>query len=524
MNNHNNKSNFRAGMDWWPFYLFSISTYLYIGIWREIFIHGGVVLDSNFMHRNFWSMGDNLFVYLFASLICVTFVWLILGALYLFCKFRGKAQRKIYINTVSWIFAVHMTLYVLTRHPVKNFNSQFSPWLIAATALILIAVVYRYRRIFNTILIIGLIVISPFSIFVVGNVLANAFALSAESPSVFSHEKPLAPHNKTRANGHRVVWIIFDEWDYRQAFEDRHPELKTPTLDDLLESSFHATNAQQPGPTTTFSIPTYFTGRTVKNSKVNFKDDMSIQYQGETEFVRWSRQPSIFKYASDLKLNTAILSHRWVNYCRMIHSFVQTCWDSGRWWNGQKTSLFSAAIKFFPSFTGYYPIIGKSLFPTLAHENVDYVNEFKKFHSVAITAAANPKYDFVFLHWMVPHFPFFYDIKKQELASHDKGESSYYENLALVDSILSSTIKKMQKEKIWANTTLILTSDHHLRTSGNTDDRVPLIIKLANTTSSYTYTKPFNTKVVHDLLRAGVSDKLESVNDITAIIEKDTGN
>ena len=46
----------------------------------------------------------------------------------------------------------------------------------------------------------------------------------------------------------RVVWIIFDEADYRMIFEQRPASLEMPEFDRLREESLSANNAISPGP------------------------------------------------------------------------------------------------------------------------------------------------------------------------------------------------------------------------------------------------------------------------------------
>jgi hypothetical protein len=66
----------------------------------------------------------------------------------------------------------------------------------------------------------------------------------------------------------RVVWIIFDEWDYRLTFVDLDAGLRLPEVERLAREAFAADQALPPGPETPISIPAYFTGRPVKQVSV----------------------------------------------------------------------------------------------------------------------------------------------------------------------------------------------------------------------------------------------------------------
>ena len=58
----------------------------------------------------------------------------------------------------------------------------------------------------------------------------------------------------------RVVWIIFDELDYRRIFSNREPGLNLTHFDWLARRSVHATNANSPAGATLYSIPALLAG------------------------------------------------------------------------------------------------------------------------------------------------------------------------------------------------------------------------------------------------------------------------
>ncbi len=66
-----------------------------------------------------------------------------------------------------------------------------------------------------------------------------------------------------KAGAYRVVWVLFDEWDYRLTFEDRPPDLAMPELAALAGESVVARHAYTTGSDTGESIPSLVTGQQI---------------------------------------------------------------------------------------------------------------------------------------------------------------------------------------------------------------------------------------------------------------------
>jgi hypothetical protein len=70
--------------------------------------------------------------------------------------------------------------------------------------------------------------------------------------------------------------------------------------------------------------------------------------------------------------------------------------------------------------------------------------------------------DFVFLHWPIPH-PFgIYDPATGRVGAH--AESNYFDNLLLTDRTIGEVRQILESQGVWDEATVILTSDHSLRT------------------------------------------------------------
>jgi hypothetical protein len=117
----------------------------------------------------------------------------------------------------------------------------------------------------------------------------------------------LSPCHPVRASQPRVVWMIFDELDYRLAFEQRPPGVRLPALDRFREESICATNANSPGDNTTLSMPALISGRRLSAAEPASASDLSVTLADTGETNLWTHLPSVFEAAQEAGFNTALL-------------------------------------------------------------------------------------------------------------------------------------------------------------------------------------------------------------------------
>lgn len=506
----------------WPFYFFAVAVFIYFPKWREIFIFSGVYWNKDFFEVNWQNVIDSLYLYQFAGIICVLIIFGTLTLLYYFLKKSGTGREKVLINACAWVLAVHALVFIAARHPVKAFASAHqNPTGYAVVIILLciaVALIYRFRKIATGVLVWGTVIVSPVSVVIAGNILTNAVVLAGDPANLLGLDKPLASAPEVTEPQTRVMWLLFDEWDYGRTFEDRHPDLEMPVLDGLVDRSFHATNAMQISTRTLHAMPSMTLGREVTAFKFRNRDDFAIRYAGTKNMVPWREQNTIFHDAFDRGLKTALLS-QWISYCRLLHNILHVCWEDGNWWRGQLT-LWEAVTRFFPTFLGDYPWIGDSFSLKVAYANFQHGTEFKKFTKAVTGVATDPKIGLTYVHFMIPHPPFNYDMKRDAFVQEDRGYGSYHENLALLDRTVGQVREKMIEAGTWDDTIVILSSDHRLRIAGNSETRVPLIIKLPGKTEELRYDKPFKALVLHDILKAALSGELIDVHDIAEVIEE----
>src|SRR5258706_1205237 len=124
----------------------------------------------------------------------------------------------------------------------------------------------------------------------------------------------------------RVVWIIFDELDLRQAFLERVASVKLPEFDRLRGEALFAENAYPPHRITEMSLPSLLTGKMIAKVEPIGTDDLAIWLEGEPKPRRWSREPTTLSAASALGRNVDLVG--WYHpYCRVFSGLQRCYWE-----------------------------------------------------------------------------------------------------------------------------------------------------------------------------------------------------
>jgi len=305
---------------------------------------------------------------------------------------------------------------------------------------------------------------------------------------------PSPPLLHARADQPRVVWIIFDETDYRLAFEKRPANVRLPEMDRLRGESLCPDHAYPPSDSTLLSMPILISGQHMLAARNNGCDlDLTPAEGGAT--VNWSGMPSVFSEARELGVNTALVG--WYHpYGRMLggslnysSSYPFPLYEFGR------ATTFGGAVK-EQLFCLLEPICFRQI----------YIEDCEGSLADGAAVAANPDYGLVLLHLPPPHGPWVYLPEGKRFtwfgAAAPRG---YFNNLMLADDELGVLRRAMERAGQWAGSWVILSADHSWRASqcydGVRDYRVPFLVKSAGESHSMAYSHPFNTAVLtHDLI------------------------
>lgn len=341
----------------------------------------------------------------------------------------------------------------------------------------------------------------------------------------------------------RVIWIIFDELDYRVPFELKPIEL--PAFEKLKSESLTATAAKSPADDTLEAIPSLLTGKIVEKAEPIGKKDLFLTFTDRTS-AKLSETDDIFTDVKNLGGNTAVIG--WYHpYCRLAGKPLSVCkWEGENFSKNQ--SVFEAMLGNVKDLSEHLPFVAnqkllmqakgfaKSVHFEFKEDAAETEKTIKNYHQrlaeiKQITADKN--IDLAFIHLPLPHAPVQFDrftktftVKRQD----------YVNNLALCDSVLDEIRKNMESANLWNESTIIISSDHFWRinrwkeahsthklalTDGDRqltkeieDQRIPFFLKLKNQQAPLIYEKPFNTVISRDLIFALLKGEISTVEEL----------
>ena len=287
----------------------------------------------------------------------------------------------------------------------------------------------------------------------------------------------------------RVVWIVFDELDYRLAFPDRPANLALPNFDRLHAESVFATNARPPADNTLYSMNSLFTG--VNLTSIATLDASHATANG----IALTSLPTIFSVVHGMGENAAI-DGWYLPYCRLFSADLAAC----SWYDLESASSdvegpyggIAAQQQSLFEF-GYVSFFRQSLRARHRAGMIEAMTgESRRY-------AADPSFDFVLLHLPAPHPPHFYDRFSGTFTKRAGGPAGYPDSLALADRMLCDIRESMTRAGLWDKSTVLVSSDHPNRAAsavdGRTDARVPFLLKVAGQTSGVAYPSPLRTIV-----------------------------
>ena len=461
-------------------------------------------------------------------LAAIAVVFMVAAALFavvrLCCKYLGpRAFRVVQYLSLGLIVLPLNGVRASLRTKVWFFQSpvlhSIGKWgaifVVLPAALAILWAAWRWQKPIFRVATGALMVLSPLCIFTFGQAVVDAALYQGRR----LRDLPAAPALAVSGAGPRVVWIVFDEWDYRLTFVDRPAGVSMPATDRLRSECLSASDARPPGSDTIISMPAYVTGRVLETTY------RGLEFESrQTEFlrqIRWQQTPNIFAAARSAGFNVALAGY-YFPYCRMFNNSLTEC----AWWplslqvnstgdtlaqkiRGQMESLFE---------TSSFSPFGQSL--STRHQ----ARSCQEFLEKAKAEASNPAMGFVFLHAPIPHAPHAYNRQTGKFDRENNPLGGYVDSLALMDRALSEIRQEMERSGQWERTALIASSDHPYRASevidGKSDPRIPFLLKLPGETKAVAYTGQFNTIVTADLVLSILRGQVSSVEDALAWLEQ----
>ncbi|MFL6228811.1 MAG: sulfatase-like hydrolase/transferase [Pyrinomonadaceae bacterium] len=380
-----------------------------------------------------------------------------------------------------------------------------------AVLLCVAVLVLRRRRGLVRAAVALLLILSPFVLITFAQ--ATWYVLQNRPTAAALNKVPPAPIRSDATTARpRVVWILFDELDYRAAFDARPASLSLPELDRLRAASLFATDAYATTDKTLTAIPSLLGGRLACRAEESRPDELILTFEDGGARADWSTQSNVFTRAREIGVASSLVG--WYHpYCRVLRESVDACHSVTM--ARQTQGVAGKMLRQFN--TALSPLnIERFISPrTYDADRREHVNEYLDTLAAARGAATALRYGLVFLHFPVPHPLGIYD-RRASVLSADRG-LGYFDNVALADKTLGELRRAMEEAGVWDSTTVIVTSDHWWRVGEweshgalskedvelwekRTDHRVPFILKLAGQKEGATYDAGFNTVLTQDLV------------------------
>jgi hypothetical protein len=263
----------------------------------------------------------------------------------------------------------------------------------------------------------------------------------------------------------RLVWIVFDELSYDQLFEHRAHDLSLPNVDALRSQSTLFSETQPIGMKTVKIIPSLFSGAVIDDYRYRFDNHLVVHYEGQHGWHPLDGAGTVFRDAQLAGWRTALVG--WYNpYCTIYGSALDSCY----WTNLDRTDgNMAQRSSFWHNVWSPLSNLGTELrSPALAAREsctIDVRQRYQTHMDIekhSFQVVASDQADFIFLHFDIPHSPNIWS--RLDDAYTQSCDSSYLDNLALVDRELGQALKTLQASPRWKDTTLIVQGDHSWRT------------------------------------------------------------
>ena len=391
-----------------------------------------------------------------------------------------------------------------TDYQIFKFLQQ--PVVILSGVVLMALIIWQHRSIARiAAIVVG--ILSPLAIFQlakIGLVCIGVFPLHS-----WPHAPAPPPLSPVHAGQPRVVWIIFDEMDYRVTFEKPAAGFQFPEFERLRQESLSATSANAPADMTGMSMPALILGRRLSAVDASDASGLTITFADTGDTTTWRGRPSVFSEARKLGFNTALVGW-YLPYSRELGDVLNFCeWYACPPFEPARANTFSGEL--------WQQI--DSLTETV-HLRRLFLNIHVAGMQVSLPLVTNSAYGLILLHLPAPHKPGIYlpDQDRFTAVGLMSKVNAYFDNLVLADRELGKLRQAMESSGQWDKTWVILSADHSWRESklydGRRDYRVPYLIKPPGPAAPGDYIRPFNTILTHDLILAILRGELANAQNV----------
>jgi len=444
---------------------------------------------------------------------------ILLVALLLFVMFT-MAMRTRFYPWVRLLVAIIIPPYLIQR------TQSFFPFdlieglviiLLVVWASVLLLLLLRFSKWYRRFMRVGSAVAASLVIFAACSI-AQLLWVARWKPAPNKITADWATSPQPPRNHPLLVWIIFDELSHDQVFEHRAADLNLPNFDALRAQSTVFTDTQPAGYHTVKIIPSLLTGKIVDGIHYNFHNRLWVHHESESGWAPIDGAQTVFGDAQKAGWRTAAVG--WYNpYCAIYADALQDCyWTNHDMFDG----LMAQNAPFWTNvYTPLQQVVRELKSPSRADRDLctyDVRHRYQTENDLqqhAFQLLHTDQADFVFLHFAIPHSPNIWSRIHADYTQYC--DSSYIDNLALVDRVLGRVVSTLQASPRWNQTTLIVEGDHGWRidawnwlpawtqeddaaSRGVFDQRPALIIHQAGQSQPQTDSAPWPLIQIHSVV------------------------
>lgn len=353
-------------------------------------------------------------------------------------------------------------------------------------------------------------------------------------PIMLAGQKPLPPDPPlaARLSGSptvRVIWILFDDWDERLTFHDRAVGMRLPALDNLSIRSFRATRALavEAGQRALQDMATQEAVPSLLYGKFLVQEEAEDAKTQRLEFVP-PRSPigaednevlgdagNVFERGRARGWNSAVAGW-YLPYCRVFGSQLTDCY-----WDIRYIPAYAASRSFREGAIDETRMLFETtVFSPFGAALVDakHFAEYQAILTAGKRYAADASIGLAFIHFNVPHGPYFYDPKIGPSLRYGFQGALYAEALRYVDGAIGEILAAVHAAGLDSKTAYLVSSDHPFRYSGSGDTHVPFLVHLPGDETNVVLEQEFSAILTKDLILAIEGGEVKSSTDVVEFV------
>ncbi|HET6169063.1 MAG TPA: sulfatase-like hydrolase/transferase [Terracidiphilus sp.] len=357
----------------------------------------------------------------------------------------------------AWIAARNISTTM--RDPIlRGHLLQLAPYAPAVVLAILAALLLFLPRIYDYCVRITAVVLAAGGIAVLLVVLPKlvlaCFSHTPQEQAGFTH--PVT--NPWRPGQTRIVWIVFDELSYRQAFEHPQPGIDLPAFSRLAAESITFSQLSPIGYETERILPSLISGQPIADVEGDAQGRMLLRHNNKAAWQHFDQDATIFGAARRQGWGTGVAG--WYNpYCRILNTVLDRCyWTFGQSVAGELFTRLSSRQSAWENARDGLPLAARvEALWGHAPSNQALFDDYSSLLHAGESLIQDPDIRLAFIHMPVPHPP---GLVRNPGGAHD---FDYLGNLLLADRAMAQFLRSLAASPSAADTVLIVSSDHSWR-------------------------------------------------------------